>query len=234
MVIPESLQTFGAAAVSGVFATSAYFSPWLGRQVQIRNIRRQAAKSRILALTYDDGPSSVLTPQVLNLLLRHNAVATFFLLGQNAERYPDIVHRTIREGHDVGCHSFEHINAWKVMPGRAIQDIRKGYNSLASWISPNGMFRPPNGKMTLPTYLAVRGRGAPIWWWTIDSGDTRDVLPNPTDVADKVSKDGGGVVLMHDLDRTRERNDFVLEVTALLLNMARHESLRIKPLRELC
>ncbi len=97
------------------------------------------------------------------------------------------------------------------MPGRrclgnllpiSMQDM----SSLSRWIQPDGMFRPPYGKITLPTYWSLRRRNAPVWWWTIDSGDTRKVLPNPQQIADKLRKEGGGIVLMHDLDRTQERN----------------------------
>jgi len=95
------------------------------------------------------------------------------------------------------------------------------------------MFRPPYGKMTLPTFLAIRRRGAPIWWWTIVSGDTSNVLPKPREAADELVRQGGGVVLMHDLDRTKERNDFVLETTATLLDVAKRESFQIKRLSEL-
>jgi hypothetical protein len=96
------------------------------------------------------------------------------------------------------------------------------------------MFRPPHGKMTLPTYWSIRRRKAPVWWWTIDSGDTRDVLPNISQVGEGLLKAGGGIVLMHDLDRTQQRNDFVLELTAALLDLAQKESFKVTPLRELC
>jgi hypothetical protein len=88
--------------------------------------------------------------------------------------------------------------------------------------------------MTIPTYWAVRRRGAPLGWWTIDSGDTRSPLPSPSRVLDRVLRQNGGIVLMHDLERTSELNDFVLETTALLLDLAQRESLKIKTLREVC
>jgi hypothetical protein len=73
-----------------------------------------------------------------------------------------------------------------------------------------------------------------VWWWTVDSGDTRGVLPTPSQVADRVRREGGGIVLMHDLDRTQNRNDFVLELTAALLDVARQESFKVTRLGELC
>jgi hypothetical protein len=88
--------------------------------------------------------------------------------------------------------------------------------------------------MTLATTWSIRQRKAPVWWWTIDSGDTHAVLPQPAQVAEKVRQAGGGIVLLHDLDRTRERNEFVLETTASLLDLAKRESLQVMSLREIC
>ena len=116
----------------------------------------------------------------------------------------------------------------------AVADIDAGYDRLSPWILPDAMFRPPHGKMTLPTYWSIRRRGAPVWWWTVDSGDTRDILPDPAQVADRVRREGGGIVLMHDLDRTQNRNDFVLELTAALLDVARQESFKVARLGEIC
>jgi peptidoglycan/xylan/chitin deacetylase (PgdA/CDA1 family) len=186
------------------------------------------------ALTYDDGPSVALTQPLLDLLHRSAARASFFMLGRHARQYSGIADRVLHEGHDIGCHSDQHLNAWKTLPWESVADIDAGYRSLSRWVQPDGMFRPPYGKMTLPTYWSLRRRNAPVWWWTIDSGDTQEILPNPKQVADKVRRAGGGIVLMHDLDRTHERNQYVLEVTAALLEVARQEAIKVVPLRELC
>jgi peptidoglycan-N-acetylglucosamine deacetylase len=212
----------------------AYFSPWFWRRYRMNRVRKELVAKRILALTYDDGPSSALTPQLLDLLERSDARATFFMLGRHAQQHPQIVNRVIQDGHDVGCHSDQHLNAWKALPWRAVADINAGYKRLSPWIQPNGMFRPPHGKMTLATYCSIRLRRAPVWWWTIDSGDTHDVLPTASHVADSLRREGGGIVLMHDLDRAAPRNDFVLELTAALLDVAKRESFEIRLLRELC
>jgi peptidoglycan-N-acetylglucosamine deacetylase len=222
------------AATIGLAGSAIYFSPWFWRQYRMNRVRRDLVKNRILALTYDDGPSPAFTPQLLDLLEGHGARATFFMLGRHAQQHPNIVDRVIKAGHDIGCHSDQHLHAWKALPWEAVADIDAGYEKLSPWIAANAMFRPPYGKMTLPTYLSIRRRGAPVWWWTIDSGDTHQALPTANQVADRLREDGGGIVLMHDLDRAQPRNNFVLELTATLLDVAQKESFQIKPLRELC
>jgi peptidoglycan-N-acetylglucosamine deacetylase len=227
-------MTAACAAAIGLAGSAVYYSPWIWRHYRMNRVRRDVVKNRMLCLTYDDGPSGALTPPLLDLLQRKGARGTFFMLGRHAQQYPQIVDRVLSEGHDIGCHSDQHLNAWKVLPSQGIADIDAGYKRLSRWIPPDAMFRPPHGKMTLPTYWSIRRRKAPVWWWTIDSCDTRKVLPNHTQIAEELRKAGGGIVLMHDLDRTHERNDYVLELTEALLDLAQSERFKVTPLREIC
>jgi peptidoglycan/xylan/chitin deacetylase (PgdA/CDA1 family) len=229
---PTMLQAVAGAGLTCA-GVSAYFSPWIWRYYQMNPVRKSVANCRQLVLTYDDGPTDAVTPKLLDMLGTRGVRATFFMLGRHARECPQIADRIIREGHDVGCHSYSHVNAWKSNPWDAIADINAGYNHLSSWIPANGMFRPPHGKMTLPTYWALRRRGAPVWWWTLDSGDTNDTIPSPGSVVDKLRNQGGGIILLHDADRGWERNNFVLEVTDILLDVAKRESFNVIPLREL-
>ena len=224
-----------APAAAGIIGSAAvYYSPSAWRYHRVNALRKRVTRDRILILTYDDGPSNSTTPAILGLLRRHNAKATFFMLGRSAQQNASIADRIVEDGHDVGCHSDKHLNAWKVDPWTAVADINAGYDKLVSWVAPGGMYRPPFGKMTLPTSCAIRGRGAYVGWWTIDAGDTRSRLPQPKQIADRLAREGGGIILMHDLDRSSDRNDFVLETTALLLDTAARESFNIKRLSELC
>jgi peptidoglycan/xylan/chitin deacetylase (PgdA/CDA1 family) len=220
----------GAIALLG---GAIYYSPHAWRLARVRALRKQAIKDRILVLTYDDGPSDSTTPAILELLRSHGAKATFFMLGRSAERNAGVADRIIEDGHDAGCHSQQHLNAWKVAPWAAVADVNAGYNKLSSWVAPDGIYRPPYGKMTAPTYLSIRRRGASVGWWTIDSGDTHSQLPQPKQVVDRLQREGGGIILMHDLDRSEDRNNFVLETTALLLKAAEREAFKIKRLSEL-
>lgn len=226
------LLTLTSAAIPA-FGVFAYYSPYAARLIAVRGLRNRLRQDRKLVLTYDDGPSRSLTPELLKLLNSYDAKASFFMLGRSVRRNADIAKAVTLEGHDVGCHSEEHLNAWKVSPWKAVADINAGYRQLSPWVPANGMYRPPHGKMTLPTYIAVHNRRAPISWWTLDSGDTRTPLPRPQEVVEDVVRAGGGIVLMHDLDRSPERNRFVLETTDLLLRAAATESITVKRLSEI-
>src|SRR5262245_11853503 len=171
----------------------------MARRIGSRALECRSAGT--LCLTYDDGPGPQLTPRVLDLLAAYSVTATFFVLGARAERTPELVEQVRVRGHEIGCHTHSHRNAWRSSPWSVSADIAAGYASLSRWVAPNGIFRPPYGRLTPLSWLSLKRRGAPIGWWTIDSGDTHDPLPDPLRVVDRVRNSRGGVVLLHDFDR---------------------------------
>lgn len=223
-------------ASSAVVAGLVYVSPHIVRGGTVRRLERWCAGRGVVALTYDDGPSVGLTARVLDVLGARGVKATFFLLGMRAERATSVADRVVAEGHDVGCHTHHHLNAWKVAPWRARRDVIKGYETLSRWVGADGMFRPPYGKMTIFTARELRGRGARVGWWTVDSGDTWERLPSAKSAVERVRLAGGGVALLHDFDRegadAPERAMFVLEVTEGLLDLAEREGWRVLTLGE--
>lgn len=221
-----------------VFAL-VYVLPYLfGRLTRI-GLARRCRSAGALVLTYDDGPGAVLTPALIDLLGFHQAKATFFCLGMRAVSNTDIMDRLKSEGHEIACHSFRHLNSWKVSPAKAIRDVGEGFEALSKWISSDGLFRPPYGNITLHTWLALLTRKAKAVWWTHDSGDTCAGGISPVEgFVEEVIRDGGGVVLLHDFDRdggveADSRREFVLGVTRSLLEKARKAGLEIMTLGEL-
>ena len=216
----------GAGALGACAVGGAWFSPHALRLLAERRLLQRCRETRSLVLTYDDGPGPTLTPALLDLLAAHGARATFLPLGRRAAEHPEVLDRVAAAGHEIGCHAAFHRNAWKVSPRAGLEDISAGYARLARWVPPNGLFRPPHGKLTLATWWALRRRGAPLAWWTHDSGDTAEALPSADDVVEAVQRNGGGVVLLHDFDREAERRGFVLDVTERLLAAAAATGLR--------
>ena len=228
-MIAGVLTGLGCAGLAG----AAYILPQVERYTNASALRRRAASTRSLVLTYDDGPGSSSTPGLLSLLAARQTKATFFLVGRRAEAHPALVDQLLAEGHEIGCHTYAHKHAWKVSPWAAVGDIKRGYAALGRWLSADGIFRPPYGKLNLATWLALRRRGAKVALWTAVSGDTYAVLPPAGAVVEAVRSAGGGVVLMHDYDRAAERIDYVTKVTGALLDMAGREGLTVRKLGEL-
>jgi peptidoglycan/xylan/chitin deacetylase (PgdA/CDA1 family) len=195
------------------------------RKLAERRLEARCRERRALVLTYDDGPGPVLTPALLEILAERRARATFFALGRRAQQAPEVLDRVAAAGHEVGCHSFDHRHAWKVSPRAGVADLDEGYRSLARWVRPDGLFRPPYGKLTLATWAALRRRRGRLACWTVVSGDTYAELPRQHDVVEHVVRSGGGVVLMHDFDREPERGEYVTTLTARLLDAAERHGL---------
>ncbi len=214
-------------------AGSWYLAPMVARKLQEQQLRNQCAATKSLVLTYDDGPGEKLTPQLLNLLASRNAKATFFLTGFRATQHPELVDEIASKGHELACHSHQHLNAWRTSPWRSINDIDHGYQALARWVPQDGRFRPPFGKMTLLTWARLKQRKAPLGWWTIRSGDDAEKLPSADTAAIKMKRDGGGVVLLHDFDRCQQRAEFMLESTSKLLDVAFEQGWTVRTLSEL-
>jgi len=226
------ISEVAGGALFGVVAAGGYFAPHALRYLVMPGVKRRLAQTRSVVLTYDDGPGTQLTPRLLDLLRDHDAKATFFMLSSRATRHPDVVDRLVAEGHEVGCHSHSHVSAWKALPWKAVADIEAGYRALSRWMPSDGPFRPPYGRLSLPTWLAIRKRRAPIHWWTVDSGDTYARLPEPNAVAEQVTRAHGGIVLLHDFDRDPARQDFVLRTTEAILRVARRDGLRVRRLSD--
>jgi peptidoglycan/xylan/chitin deacetylase (PgdA/CDA1 family) len=211
-------------AVAGVAAAFAGTATQVPRKLSERRLRRRCARQGLLALTYDDGPGERLTPQVLDLLAEHDARATFYVLGTRAGAAPAILDRMIAEGHEVGCHGYEHVHALRAPRAVATADVERGYAALTRWTKPDAAFRPPYGKLRPATWRVIRRHGAPLGWWTLDSGDSLLAAPDLEAVLAGARRDEGGVVLLHDFDRgegDREREAFTLATTAALLALAR-------------
>jgi len=170
-----------------------------------------------LAITYDDGPDPKLTPALLQLFQNHGVKASFFLVGFRTVRSPAMSDALKNSGHEIGCHTHMHRNAWRILPWQGVRDVRDGYASMSRWMPPDASFRPPFGKLTGWTWLAAITRRARISWWTCDGGDTQEILGDPSSVVRQVTDAGGGVVLMHSHDRGQDRHDYGLRLTDLLL-----------------
>ena len=210
---------------------SARLFGWCYRKIVRRKLGEQVRGS--LLLTYDDGPQDPCTSQLADLLETYGVRATFFLLGRRAEASPEACQLLADRMHELGSHSYRHLNAWKVPVWSAIADFRAGVRTLSRWTSPDACYRPPHGKLTLFTWTALKWKGVRLVDWTIDSGDTAGELPDPESIVERVINSDGGVVLLHCHHQDPIRIDFVLRLTRALIEEARRREWRILTAQEL-
>ncbi|MFT6748156.1 MAG: peptidoglycan/xylan/chitin deacetylase (PgdA/CDA1 family) [Flavobacterium sp.] len=124
-------------------------------------------------LTFDDGPTPEITQWTLGLLKKYNAKATFFCIGDNIKKYPEIFKEILADKHSVGNHTFNHLNGWKTPTTTYLENFLKCDNSILD-VLPNynsKLFRPPYGKIKTSQARAIRSLGYKIIMWTLVSYD---------------------------------------------------------------
>lgn len=128
--------------------------------------------ARVAALTFDDGPDPVYTPRLLDILAKHGAKATFFMIGARAAKYPDIVARVASEGHAIGNHSWDH-KPFPELDSRArLQQLADCQRAL----DPYGLrlFRPPKGMQSLASRFDILRAGHQVVTWSLGAEDWLD------------------------------------------------------------
>lgn len=159
-------------------------------------ISQVSTKEPLAALTFDDGPHPIFTPLLLDILKKHRARATFFMIGQNASRYPEIVQQVAQAGHTIGNHSWNHPS----FPSVAGQERRAQIRTCARALAPYGqrLFRPPYGEYNLASQLDALWLGYKVIHWSLDIKDWRGL--DADRMAEQIVTDtrSGSIVLLHD------------------------------------
>ena len=163
--------------------------------------------SKTVVLTFDDGPSA-LTPQFLDLLKQYNAKAVFFCVGEQMQKYPEVVRRMKTEGHLVANHTFSHQPRNLLHTQRLIDEIKRTDAVLAELGIHTPLFRPPYGITNPPLARAIRATQKKTIGWDIRSLDT--VITDEDRLFRRITRklSAGNIILMHD---KFERSLHVLE-----------------------
>jgi peptidoglycan/xylan/chitin deacetylase (PgdA/CDA1 family) len=199
---------------------------------------------KVLALTFDDGPSPFTTPKILDSLKKRKLRATFFLVGQMIQRREKIVQRIIAEGHDVGNHTNSH-PMWP-NPAKAEQELDLPAKRIKDAIgfTPH-VFRPPYGNLKASTTALARKRMMPIIYWTGTGSDTATHDPARVAKSAIASIRPGAIILMHDiqphtmravptiLDAMVKKGYELVTVTELLKKYEAYEIAHPKPIKPL-
>lgn len=162
---------------------------------------------QVLYLTFDDGPIPKVTPWVLETLKSFGAKATFFCVGDNVQKHPEIFRQILEDGHTVGNHTFNHLNGWQTDHVVYLNNVRK-----CARIVKSRLFRPPYGRL-LPRQREFLQRHFQIVMWDVLSGDyDPDISPEQClqNVLDNAHP--GSIVVMHDSLKAARNLRFSLPV----------------------
>lgn len=183
-----------------------------------RRLWKGPAYGKSLYLTFDDGPIPQVTPWILEQLKLYNARATFFCLGKNIRKNPEIFRRIIAEGHAIGNHSYNHLNGWKSKTTDYCKDVLRAQQEIAQNFSgntplKNTPFRPPYGRIKSKQSRDLQKSGFRIVMWDILSMDF-DKRTSAEKCISNVTKNArsGSIIVFHDSLKAKRNMQATLPV----------------------
>ena len=179
---------------------------------------------RRIFLTFDDGPTPSITNQTLDILKEHKIKASFFCLGSQVEKHPEIFQRIINEGHTVGNHSYSHLKGWTTNNKIYLEDVHRGESLIDS-----NLFRPPYGKIKRSQINSLSPQIKIILW---------DVLPGDFSSKNDVEKivsntlnsvESGSIIVLHDNDKCGNK---MLQALPVIIDKLQEKKYSFTPITE--
>lgn len=185
-------------------------SNFLFRWVYPRFLWKMPNIEKVIYLTFDDGPIPEVTEFVLSQLIHYQAKATFFCIGDNVRKHPEIFQKLIEGGHSIGSHTFNHLNGWKSGNLAYIENFEKCNQLLAEKKVKTNFFRPPYGRIKKAQAEEILKTHSVVMWDVL-SGDFSQEL-SPETVLKKSIRytQNGSIVVFHDSLKARRNLEYAL------------------------
>jgi peptidoglycan/xylan/chitin deacetylase (PgdA/CDA1 family) len=200
--MPTPSRAISGALTLGAIWCGPALAPHWPALARLLGVRLRLRDTGGVALTFDDGPHPAGTPAVLETLARRSATATFFLVGEQVERYPTVATEIVAAGHEVAVHGYRHRSQMRLLPSQFAADLERGIEVISEV---NGkrpwLYRPPYGIFTLAGLAHVRRASLEPLLWSKWGRDWR-TNTNAHEIASLASRGIGedDVVLLHDAD----------------------------------
>lgn len=167
--------------------------PWFFRALYPKAIFRMSPDEKAVYLTFDDGPIPEVTPWVLDLLDKYDIKATFFMVGDNIRKHPDVFRMVVDRGHRIGNHTFNHIRGFEYLSKNYLANTDK-----ANEVMHTDLFRPPHGHMTSLQYATLK-RHYKIIMWDLVTRDYSKKMRPPQVLANVMRyARNGSIITFHD------------------------------------
>lgn len=179
-------------------------TPWVVKKMFPDYVWNIKTSESVLYLTFDDGPTPEITEWVLQVLKDYEAKATFFCIGNNIEKHPDIFKSIIRHGHAVGNHTHHHLKGWKTKTNDYLESIAKTQESIShhgkdSTDNIQPLFRPPYGRIKPKQAKQLLASGYQIIMWDVLSYDWDQTISQEKCLNHiKVHTEKGSIIVFHD------------------------------------
>lgn len=219
-----------------LFLTFLAITSWGAFDMRLNYFSRNISKSntckdKVIALTFDDGPHEK-TEEILDLLLKYNSKATFFCIGKQIEKYPEILKRIVAEGHNIGNHSYSHSNWNGFFSAKKIaSEIEQTKELIAQLVhKKTRIYRPPFGVTNPNISRAISRTNQVVIGWNLRSLDT--VIESEVLIFERIKKriKPGSIILLHD---TSAKTVWVLEQLLLFLQSEGYKTKTIEELLDI-
>jgi peptidoglycan/xylan/chitin deacetylase (PgdA/CDA1 family) len=174
--------------------------PDILRPLMGKLIWRKNPSEKVIYLTFDDGPVPEVTPQVLDILDMYNLKATFFCVGENVQKYPEIYADILQRGHRTGNHTFNHLKGFSTSTADYVENVRK-----ASEFIDSNLFRPPYGRITFRQQRLLRSDYEIVMWDIITHDYNKSFSPDAILKNVKLYSRNGSLVVFHDSIKAKDR-----------------------------
>jgi peptidoglycan/xylan/chitin deacetylase (PgdA/CDA1 family) len=169
-----SKKTFFMLIFAAICLVGVFFSIFFDQAIIVRRgtVYQGIASGKVVALTFDDGPSPIWTPKILDELKKENVKATFFMLGKHVEKYPSIAKRVAEEGHEIGNHSYSHHIIISEKLDNLIKEIKNTERIIRNVTGRTTIyFRPPKAWINGKERAKIESLGYKAVLWTLNSKD---------------------------------------------------------------
>ncbi len=193
---------------------------WLVKLLFPKYIWDFKTKEKVVWLTFDDGPIPEVTEWVLGQLSRYKAKATFFCIGDNIRKHPELFQKVIAAGQHIGNHTFNHLNGWKTDTSDYLDNVAKCSEEINSHLEDGSrLFRPPYGKISRRQARLLRHKGFKIIMWDVVSADF-DASVTPEQCYQNVIKniEPGSIIVFHDSIKAWNNLEYALPKTLEFLS----------------
>lgn len=181
-------------------------TPKLIQRLFPRYLWKINTSEKSIYLTFDDGPVEGITDWILDELKKYNAKASFFCLGKNTQEEAEIFNRIKLEGHTIGNHGFNHLNAWKTSFKDYMKDFKTGKE-----INKSSLFRPPYGKLNQKIAQKIINDGNQIVLWDIMPGDWKEKWSSEKILHNILKNiECGSIVVLHDNEKAFKHLKYIL------------------------
>lgn len=176
------------------------FPTWLQRLYR-DVVWRMDSSSKVVYITFDDGPIPECTPQVLDILSKYGIKATFFMVAENAEKYPELLARVRAEGHTIGNHTYHHMRGHQSCIQKYLEDALHAEQVLQT-----NLFRPPHGRMRYSQKKNLLDAGYTIYLWDVLTHDynPRYSAEQMLEVVKRYTRNGS-IIVLHDSLKSKDR-----------------------------